>query len=273
MFTMGASAFSRRGWLRCLALAALLASPLAASARTILVIAPHPDDETLIAAGRVRAAVEAGDTAKIAVITNGDIAGHDLGLLRETESVAAAQLLGLTEPDVIFLGYGDSTLQTLYLSGSGSQVYTSPIGLTATYGASGLGGMDFHSYWLQLHGEPPVPGPYSRDGLLQDLEDLIGWLRPDEIYTVAPMDMHTDHMAAAMFVIEALVDLQRAGAALPTRLFQTVVWVGQTGGSSTAGRRSRRTGSRPPPPSSSRSAASTRARSRGIASSASRCRR
>src|SRR6267143_6247053 len=82
---------------------ALVGLPSVAAAKTIMIFAPHPDDEALIAAGRMRAAVTAGDTGKVVVVTNGDINGVQAGLTREGESVAAAQLLGLTEQDVIFL--------------------------------------------------------------------------------------------------------------------------------------------------------------------------
>src|SRR5438067_10555840 len=128
---------------------ALIGLPQFALAKTILVFAPHPDDEALIAAGRVRAAVLAGDTVKIIVVTNGDAqtGGVDAGLRREGESVAAAQLLGLTdEQNVIFLGYPDASMLDIYNAASPSAVITSAAGQTQTYGNRGLGGKDFHSF-------------------------------------------------------------------------------------------------------------------------------
>src|SRR5882672_5420817 len=99
--------------------------PQFAAAKTILVFAPHPDDETLVAGGRVRAAVLAGDTVKIVVVTNGDIHGVDSGLRRQGESVAAAQIFGLTEQDVIFLGYPDGSMMQIYNAASPTDVITS----------------------------------------------------------------------------------------------------------------------------------------------------
>src|ERR1700741_1270027 len=84
--------------------------PQFALAKTILVFGPHPDDETLVAGGLVLAAVLAGDTVKMIVVTNGDLSGVDAGLRRQAESVAAEQVLGLTEQDVIFLGYPEGSL-------------------------------------------------------------------------------------------------------------------------------------------------------------------
>src|SRR5512135_293605 len=77
------------------ALAALaLASPLTARAKTVLIIATHPDDEVLMAAGRSRTAFTSGDVVKVVIVTNGDLNGVSVGLTREGESVHSAQLLG-----------------------------------------------------------------------------------------------------------------------------------------------------------------------------------
>ena len=92
-------AFSRGALTLFLALAGL---PSVAAGKTIIVFAPHPDDEALIAAGRVRAGLTSGATVKVVVVTNGDVGGVASGLAREGESVAAVQLLGLTEQDAIF---------------------------------------------------------------------------------------------------------------------------------------------------------------------------
>src|SRR5262249_53422953 len=68
-----------------------------AYAKSILVVAPHPDDEALIAAGIIRAGIEAGDIVNVAVMTNGDVNGTSVGYTREGESVAAMNLLGVIE--------------------------------------------------------------------------------------------------------------------------------------------------------------------------------
>src|SRR5688572_24671389 len=97
------------------ALLLLLAGlPSVAAAKKIMVFGPHPDDESIVAAGRVAEAVAAGHTVKIVVVTNGDFGGLDRGLARQGDSVAAAQVLGVGEQDVIFLGYPDGSLMTIY---------------------------------------------------------------------------------------------------------------------------------------------------------------
>src|SRR5438874_10825288 len=193
--------------------------PQFAAAKTILVFVAHPDDEALIAAGRRRTAVLTGDTVKIVVVTNGDSAtGIDEGLRREGESVAAAQLLGLTEQDVIFLGYGELSLLQIYNAASPTDVVTSNAGQTQTYGNRGLGGMDFHSYRFSS------PGPYNRVTVQQDMRTLFQDYAPDEVYTVTNFDAHPDHQATALFVTDALVTVMRSGTALPTKLYQGLVW-------------------------------------------------
>jgi LmbE family N-acetylglucosaminyl deacetylase len=197
---------------------ALVGLPSIAGAKTILFIAPHPDDEALVSAGRIREAVVAGDTVKIVVVTNGDFGGVEQGLQRQGESVAAAELLGVTEQDVIFLGYPDAALMDIYSAPSPTAIITSHAGRTSTYGNRGLGGMDFHSYKFGS------PGSYNRVTVEQDLRTLLATYLPDEIYTVSHFDVHRDHHATALFVTDALVAFKRSGAALSTKLYQGIVW-------------------------------------------------
>src|SRR2546425_5237764 len=201
------------------ALILALVVPSVAAAKTIMIFGPHPDDEALIAAGRMRAAVTAGDTVKVVVVTNGDINGVQSGLRREGESVAAAQLLGLTEQDVIFLGYTDGSILDIYNSPSPIDIITSAAGQTSTYGNRGLGGMDFHSY--RYHSA----GPYNHVTVAGDIQALLTTYLPDEIYTLSSYDVHRDHQPTALFVTEALVSLKRSGFALSSKLYQSIVHV------------------------------------------------
>src|ERR1700688_3439591 len=95
----------------CLTLAAhilLAGSYCTASAKVIMVIAPHPDDEAIIAAGIIQAAVQRGDTVKVVVVTNGDLVTS--GLVREAETIAAMNYLGVAAAHVMFLRYGDQSM-------------------------------------------------------------------------------------------------------------------------------------------------------------------
>jgi len=199
---------------------ALVGLPSVAAAKTIMIFSPHPDDESLVAAGRVRAAVTAGDIVKVVVVTNGDFSGGvQRGLQREGESVAAAQVLGLTEQDVIFLGYPDASMLDIYNAPSPTDIITSAAGQTCTYGNRGLGGMDFHTYWYR------TCGPYNHVTVVGDIQTLLTNYLPDEIYTLSNFDAHRDHQATALFVTEALVSLKRSGSAVSSKLYQSIVWV------------------------------------------------
>lgn len=95
----------------------------------LLVLAPHPDDETLGFAGLIDAYVQQGKPVKVVVVTDGDAYceacrlwkstslegpmcnAEDLamfGEVRRSESIAATRILGLSSP--AFLGYPDAAL-------------------------------------------------------------------------------------------------------------------------------------------------------------------
>ena len=66
--------------------------------KRILVIAPHPDDETIGLGGTLRGHVVAGDRTHVVFLTSGEAGGHgidDPAGQREAEAVKAAEILGL----------------------------------------------------------------------------------------------------------------------------------------------------------------------------------
>src|ERR1043165_3485733 len=90
----------------------------------LLVIAPHPDDETIGAGGLIQQALADGSHVKVVIVTNGDgqrfapvminsrlyprprdyIA---IGERRQAEVTAALKKLGVPTGDIVFLGYPD----------------------------------------------------------------------------------------------------------------------------------------------------------------------
>ena len=203
-----------------------LAPPSAfAQGKTIMIFAPHPDDEVLCCAGVIQAARANGDTVKVVVVTNGDaIGGTTTGLARQAESVAAMNLLGLAESDIIFFGYGDVTLKLLFDSSSPTTVLTSLAGQTQTYASHGLGFVDYHMFLTGVH------GPYNRETILGDFKAAIQNFLPDEIYTTGITDKHTDHAAAYSFLVEALIALQKQGLAKVPRVHETLTHEPNEGG-------------------------------------------
>jgi LmbE family N-acetylglucosaminyl deacetylase len=195
--------------------------PAFAQAKTILVIAPHPDDEALCCSGVIYANKLAGNTVKVAVVTNGDDytlpASKNAGLTREAETITAMTGLGLSTQDVIFLGYGDQLLQQLLFATSSTQVYTSAAGQTLTYANSGLGSESYHQY---LTGSA---GSYNQATILSDFTALIKNIAPTDIYTTGFWDDHPDHRATYGFAVQALIALKKQGLLPFTRIHET--WI------------------------------------------------
>src|SRR5687768_1228757 len=89
---------------------ALSALALPTARADYLVIAPHPDDDILIAAGVIHRARQAGITVWVMFATNGDVEGISTGLARQGEAINALALLGVDEDHAVFLGYADGSL-------------------------------------------------------------------------------------------------------------------------------------------------------------------
>ncbi len=128
---------------------AFLAALIGSARASILIVSPHPDDDALTAAGITYDANSRGEPVRIVYVTNGDAEGTAVGLLREQEAVASQMgRLGTQEQNLIFLGYPDVWMSTLYASyPNATDTFVSPnTGKSTTYGNRGLGGTDYHTY-------------------------------------------------------------------------------------------------------------------------------
>jgi LmbE family N-acetylglucosaminyl deacetylase len=179
-------------------------------AKRILVVAPHPDDETIGAAGVIQDALAQGSQVRVVIITNGD--GQRLSPLlvqrtleigvkeyiqmgekRQGESLAAMQELGLSPGDVIFLSYPDRGLLPMWNSSwtkdhptrsSFTGAVSSPYPLTYDHKAA-----------------------YCGQSLLDDLTAILADFQPDLIFVPHPADRHPDHRASNYFSLQAVGDL------------------------------------------------------------------
>ena len=107
----------------------------------LLIFAPHPDDESVGAAGVIQQAIGAGRSVRVVFVTSGD--GYpqaasalfkkpvhelqrddfvSLAGTRQLEAVAAATVLGLSPSDVLFLGYPDAALSAVCANESGASI-------------------------------------------------------------------------------------------------------------------------------------------------------
>jgi len=85
--------------------------------RGLVVVAPHPDDETLGCGGLLAGASRADRLRHVVFLTDGERShpgtGEDLAAIRRTEAMVATAYLGLAPSQLSFLGLPDSGLATL----------------------------------------------------------------------------------------------------------------------------------------------------------------
>jgi LmbE family N-acetylglucosaminyl deacetylase len=166
---------------------------------SLLVISPHPDDETLCCAGAILRVLRAGGRAAVVWLTSGDAArfdlvlmsrslfpsaavGRELGAQRMGEARAAGTRLGVPAAGHLFLGYPDGGLSAL-LGAHRAAPYTSP-----TTGAAAV-----------PYPDALYPGhPYTGESLERDLLALLERVQPTLILAPTPLDAHADHRAAGL---------------------------------------------------------------------------
>jgi len=178
------------------------------SGRTVLVVAPHCDDETIAVGGLLRQAKESGAQVWVVMITNGDgfraaVAWDtrsikpkpekyiEFGRLRQRETLAALSRLGVPRDHVIFLGYPDRGTERMWTV-NWSRQYRSP-------------------YTRDVRSPYPdsfTPNtPYTGRQMFSDLLRVILKVKPTDVYIPHPNDQHPDHWAASVFTVAALEKL------------------------------------------------------------------
>jgi LmbE family N-acetylglucosaminyl deacetylase len=174
----------------------------------LLVIAPHPDDEALGAAGLIQRVRARGGAVRVVVLTSGDgfpegvevaerIAHpksadyRGYGALREGETRAAMKILGVAPQDITFLGFPDEGLCRL----------------ASTYLFDKR-----HAFESPYTGreQPPTTEQVVRGARYRgvdvrlELEQVIESFRPTVMALPHPDDEHPDHCSAPIFAHEAL---------------------------------------------------------------------
>jgi LmbE family N-acetylglucosaminyl deacetylase len=191
----------------CLAAAAAVPKgiPPIDSHTSLLVVSPHPDDETLCCAGVIRRVVAAGGHASIVWLTSGDGSEldsllierslrvnhakmRDLARKRMGEARAAATILGVPPGGQIFLGYPDGGLITLL-----TDHFTIPY-------QSGFSGADSVPYPDTVAGGHP----YTGESLERDFARVLDRVRPTLVLAPSPQDAHPDHRAAGILTLQVL---------------------------------------------------------------------
>jgi LmbE family N-acetylglucosaminyl deacetylase len=211
-----------------LRLSDLSAWPLA-NVHRLLVVAPHPDDETLGAGGALQAALAAQAQVKVVIVTNGDgqwLAPLALrgkvwprptdyvvdGQLRQKESLAALQTLGVPGEAVVFLGYPDRGMNQLWRD---DWVANCPMKAIFTRTAQ-------NPYQQSLH-----PGEiYCGKEVLEDLQSIVTDFQPDMILLPHPNDDNADHRAVSNFTQMAVALVEQAEPAYEPEMWGYLVHYG-----------------------------------------------
>lgn len=203
-------------------------APLAIAPRErLLVVAPHPDDETLGAGGLVQRVLEHGGSVRVVLVTAGD--GYVAAVIRAT---------GQPRPrPAEYIAYGERRLKearaAMRVLGRG-KVRLEVLGFPD-------GGLDqlLHAYWARGHPEPspttgartpPYPDVLERgiayDGadLRRELGHVLRETRPTIVVLPDPFDRHPDHRASGLFTLLALETWSRDGAPMPRLLAYLVHW-------------------------------------------------
>ena len=185
----------------------------------VLVVAPHPDDDLLIAAGVIASAKARGDQVTVVFMTNGDFNGATEGAVRQAEAVnAQIQNLGTNEDDLIFLGYPDGVLATLFSSYPSASDQYFGRNQTVTYGTRGLGRTDYHTYRFGS------PAAYNKANMVIDLQNIISTYLPDHILTTAESDRHPDHATTYALVNLAISAAAATHPGYSPTVHKTIVW-------------------------------------------------
>jgi len=187
--------------------AADTALPPLDAATSLLVVAPHPDDETLCCAGVIQRVVRAGGRASVVWITSGDGSFLDLLLIEKSltssaarqrdlaarrmrEARAAARLLGVADDRQLFLGYPDRGLLAL-LTDHHDRVYTSRFTAAAAV----------------PYPDALFPGhAYTGASLERDFAAMLERVHPTLVLAPSPRDSHPDHRAAALLTLRTMAN-------------------------------------------------------------------
>jgi LmbE family N-acetylglucosaminyl deacetylase len=204
--------------------------PLISKDTRLMVFSPHPDDESLGAAGLIQRVLKTGGTVKVVFMTNGDgfpeaveMGGHisnpaardfrEYGEDRMLEAIKALGTLGMKQSDIIFLRFPDGGLTALRPKPAGKkEAYTSPT--TKENRPSALAQV------------VPQTG-YTGEGLRMEIERVISDFRPNMLATSAPEDTHPDHASTYYFVKQAWKHLSKEHPEFKPRWLIYLIHYGQ----------------------------------------------
>ncbi|GHF33906.1 LmbE family N-acetylglucosaminyl deacetylase [Deinococcus metalli] len=180
------------------------ATPFRAGQR-VLMLSPHPDDETLCCAGMIQQAQAAGAQVSIAWMTAGDGFEFDAALTERTlrpgpqnmralgdtrvgEARRAAAVLGVPAQRTYMLGYPDGGLFRLFTTN-----FTVPYTAPRTRADA-----------VYVTGALTPDAPFTGQALEADLTRVLDRVQPDVVLAPAPQDFHTDHHTLSYIALQLM---------------------------------------------------------------------
>lgn len=176
----------------------------------VLILAPHPDDETIGASGVIQRALKSGASVFVACYTSGDAnelafiiyekrftfrKGEFLhmGEVRRKETISAMKFLGVDENNIFFLGYPDFGTMEIMLK------FWGPV-------------RPYKSIFTRVRNVPykddlSYGALYIGENILEDVGNLLLHVRPTKIFVSSPADTNGDHQSLYLFLKIALWDL------------------------------------------------------------------
>jgi len=175
------------------------------SATSLLVIAPHPDDESLCCAGVIQRVVRLGGRVSVLWVTNGDaseldllviekrvfidpVKMRDLGDRRMQEARNATAILGVAPESQYFLGYPDRGILSL-----ATDNYATPYRSRFTNATS----VPYRAALFPGHS-------YTGQSLESDFGSVLDRVQPTLILAPTPRDSHPDHRATGIMILRVL---------------------------------------------------------------------
>ena len=189
--------------------------PAPRAGQKIVIFAPHEDDETLGCAGYIQQAVAVGATVRVVLMTNGEYpelsvvlfeetlpnrpkAFINLGYMRQRETLAAMNALGVPAGQITFLGYPNEYLNQMWEPAHWR--FANPVRSIRTQSTRSPFTNSF------------TPGAiYCGESVLRDVRTILQREKPDVVITLHPNDLHVDHWPTYTFVQFALNELAAEG--------------------------------------------------------------
>lgn len=177
----------------------------------IMVLAPHPDDETLTCGGLIQKSKALGLPVRVVFFTYGDNnelsfllrkkhpvlipeSVRAMGKMRHEEAINACSVLGVEKDDLIFLGYPDFGTLNIWLRHWGE---TPPFRSMLTRARE-------VTYQTALR-----PGAlYKGEEILKDLTTVLEEFHPTKIFLSHAADTNPDHRALHLFTKVAIWNLE-----------------------------------------------------------------